>query len=449
MMRARLSQEGRFRAKAQGAQSTLRQKADEPSESLEDYISHLGELGVPCDYARNLPPRSPGLIDLQWFAAEDEGRTEEPSEYKLRKAREEGRVAKSQELIAAVGLLLPAAAIVILSPYLARTMREMVIYYLSLAGKADITTDGGPIAMAFFEYFAKLTLPIAAVAVIGAIVSNLLQVGFLFTAKPITPDFSKIVPHFGQYLKRTMFSVEGLFNLAKSIVKVIIIGFVSYLVIQGEFDKLRTLFEGPFWPSVTYIFSLAMRLVIIVAVAMLVLAIPDYMFQRRQYMEGLKMTKEEVKEERKMQEGDPMVKGRLRERMRELLSRNMAANVPKADVVITNPTHFAIALEWDRERMVAPTVTAKGMDEVAQRIKRIAIDNGVPLVENRPLARALYADVEIGDAIPDKYYQAIAAVLAHVYGGQAELSDEESRSSLAGATAGRAAGRAETAGAAL
>jgi flagellar biosynthetic protein FlhB len=135
------------------------------------------------------------------------------------------------------------------------------------------------------------------------------------------------------------------------------------------------------------------------------------------------MSKEEVKEEHKQQEGDPMVKSRLRERMRELLSRNMAANVPKADVVITNPTHYAIALEWEREKMVAPTVTAKGADEVALRIKRIAMDSGVPIVENRPLARALYADVEIGDAIPEKYYQAIAAVLAHVYGAAGEASE--------------------------
>lgn len=359
---------------------------------------------------------SPGAIDLQWFAAEDEGRTEEPSEYKLRKAREEGRVAKSQDLIAAIGVLFPAAAIVILAPSMGSTMREMLIYYLGLVGHADITTDAGPIAQAFFMYFIKLTLPVAAVAMVGAFFSNVLQVGFLFTAKPITPDFSKIVPRFGQFFKRTLFSVEGLFNIAKSILKVGIIGFVSYLVIQGEFDHLRTLFEGPFWPSVSYVFSLAMRLVIIVAIALLALAIPDYVFQRRQYKESLKMSKQEVKEEMKMQEGDPQVKGRLRERMRELLSRNMAANVPKADVVITNPTHYAIALEWDREKMAAPTVTAKGVDEVAQRIKRIAMDAGVPLVENRPLARALYADVEIGDAIPEKYYQAIAAVLAHVYG---------------------------------
>jgi flagellar biosynthetic protein FlhB len=362
------------------------------------------------------PASDPGLIHLQWFAAEDEGRTEEPSETKLRKAREEGRVAKSQELIGAVGLLFPAVAIVLLGPYLARTMRDMLVYYLGLVGKTDITRDSAPIVAAFFSYFVQLTLPIAAVAFVGAIFSNVLQVGFVFSVKPITPDFSKIVPRFGQYFTRTLFSVEGLFNFAKSLIKIIIIGVMAFLTIQGEFDKLRRLFEGPFWPSITFIFSLTMRLVIEVAAAMLALAIPDYIFQRRQYMESLKMSKQEVKEEHKMQEGDPLVKSRMRERMRELLSRNMAANVPKADVVITNPTHYAIALEWDREKMAAPTVTAKGLDEVAQRIKQIAADNGVPLVENRPLARALYTDVEIGDTIPEKYYQAIAAVLAHVFG---------------------------------
>ena len=244
------------------------------------------------------------------------------------------------------------------------------------------------------------------------------------------------MPRFGQYFKRTLFSLEGFFNFAKSLIKIVIIGVMAFVTIQGEFDKLRRLFEGPFWPSVTFIFSLTMRLVIEVAVAMLALAIPDYIFQRRQYLESLKMSKEEVKEERKMQEGDPLVKNRMRERMRELLSRNMAANVPKADVVITNPTHYAIALEWDREKMAAPTVTAKGVDEMAQKIKRIAAENGVPLVENRPLARALYADVDIGDTIPDKYYQAIAAVLAHVYAGSgADALDGVTDGAFAGAGA--------------
>jgi len=366
-----------------------------------------------------MQPHSPSFIHLQWFAAEDEGRTEEPSEYKLRKAREEGKVAKSQELIGAMGLLLPAVALLLLAPYYGRTLAEMLRFYFSQVGQVDVATEAGPLAAAFFSYFAKLALPIALVALVAALGSNLLQVGFLFTVKPITPDFSRIVPRFGQYLKRTMFSTEALFNLAKALIKVAIIGFIAYITIKGEMSKLITSFAASFWESVALVGSLALRLVVEVAVALLALAIPDYLFQRRQFMETMKMSKEEVKEERKMQEGDPLVKSRLRERMRELLARNMAANVPKADVVITNPTHFAVALEWDRERMAAPLVTAKGQDEVALRIRRIAEENGVPLVENRPLARALYAEVEIGDAIPEKYYQAIAAVLAHVYSAAA------------------------------
>ncbi|MBL8965847.1 MAG: flagellar biosynthesis protein FlhB [Spirochaetaceae bacterium] len=363
----------------------------------------------------NIPFGSPASIDLQWFAAEDEGRTEEPSEYKLRKAREEGRVAKSQELVGALGLLFPSVTLVLLAPSMGKTIREMLLFYFTKVSNPDVVGGGGPLAAAFFSYFARLTLPLAAVAVVAAVASNLVQTGFLFTLKPITPDFSKIVPRFGQYFKRTLFSAEGLFNFAKTILKVIIIGVVAFLTVRNEIDRLMALYLAPFWASVELIASLAIRLVIEVAVILLALSIPDYLFQRRQYMESLKMTKEETKEERKMQEGDPLVKSRMRERMRELLTRNMAANVPKADVVIANPTHYAIALEWERERMAAPTVTAKGADEVALRIRRIAEEAGVPVVENRPLARALYAEVEIGDSIPEKYYQAIAAVLASVY----------------------------------
>jgi flagellar biosynthetic protein FlhB len=365
----------------------------------------------------------PPIIDLQWFAAEDEGRTEEPSEYKIRKAREEGKVAKSQELIGAVGLLLPALTLALLAPYLARTMREMVQFYFSRAAEADISRDAGPLAAAFFSYFARLAVPLAAVAVVSALFSNILQVGFIFSAKPITPDFSRIVPRFGEYLRKTTFSTQGLFGLAKSVVKIAVIAIVSYMSVRDQIDHIVTLFTTPLWKSVMFIGSLAIRLIIQVAIATLILAVPDYLFQRHQYLESLKMSKQEVKEERKQQEGDPLVRSRLRERMRELLSRNMAANVPKADVVITNPTHFAVALEWDRDRMTAPIVTAKGQDEVALRIRRIAQENGVPLVENKPLARALYADVDIGDAIPDKYYQAIATVLAHVYAAAESQAD--------------------------
>lgn len=373
---------------------------------------------LPFSYSSPLSRQavSPAEIHLQWFASpEEEGRTEEASEYKLRKAREEGRVAKSQDLVAAVGLLLSAVALAILAPWMLTTLREMIVRFLTLSSEADIIRDGAVIAGLFFNYFLRLMLPLAVVAVLAALFGNILQVGFLFSVKPITPDFKKVIPHFGQYFQRTIFSMEGLYNLGRSILKITVICVVAWIVVNGELGKLRNLYFAPIWTSVKLVAGMIIRLVISVAVTLLALSIPDYMFQKRQFMERMKMTKQEVKEERKMHEGDPQVKGRLRERMRDLLTRNMAVNVPKADVVITNPTHFAVALEWDRESMAAPMVTAKGQDEAALRIRRIAEDAKVPVVENRPLARALYAETEIGQVIPEKYYQAIAAVLAHVY----------------------------------
>ncbi len=366
---------------------------------------------------------SPADIHLQWFASpEEEGRTEEPSEYKLRKAREEGRVAKSQDLVAAIGLLLTAVTLAILAPWMLETLREMLVLFLKLSTESDIVTDGALAAGLFFRYLLRLLLPLASVGVLAALFGNILQVGFLFSVKPITPDFKKVVPRLGQYFQR-IFSMEGLYNLGKSILKIAIIGTVAWILVNGELERLRNLYLAPFWTSVKLVSGMILKLILAVAVTLLALSIPDYMFQRRQFLERMKMTKQEVKEERKMHEGDPQVKGRLRERMRDLLTRNMAVNVPKADVVITNPTHFAVALEWDRESMAAPMVTAKGMDEAALRIRRIAEDARVPVVENRPLARALYAETEIGQVIPEKYYQAIAAVLAHVYA----LSDKGRR----------------------
>lgn len=368
-------------------------------------------------------------IDLQWFAsAEDEGRTEEASEYKIRKAREEGRVAKSQELVGALCLLTPALTILFLAPSMLRTSVEMLRFYLSRAVELDPTKDG-IVVSAFFSYFSRLALPVALVAFATAIFANVVQTGFLFTTKPLVPNFSKILPRFGQYLKRTLFSAEGMFNLAKSIVKILVIGAVAFAIVQAELPRLANLQASSLWTGFSFVASLAARIVISCALLLLLLSVPDFLFQRWQYRESLKMTKQEVKEERKMYEGDPLVKGRLRQRMRELMSRNMAANVPKADVVVTNPTHFAVALEWNRATMAAPTVTAKGQDEVALRIRQIARDAGVPLVENKPLARALYAEADIGDAVPEKYYQAIAVILAHVY----KMNGSAGRGEAAGA----------------
>jgi flagellar biosynthetic protein FlhB len=182
-----------------------------------------------------------------------------------------------------------------------------------------------------------------------------------------------------------------------------------------EFDQLMTLGIRPYRDAFIAVAGIAFRIMVEAAIAMIIMSLPDYLFQRYQHRESLKMTKQEVKEERKTTEGDPQIRGRLRERMRDLLGQNQLQNVPEADVVVTNPTHYAIALQWDQERMVAPMVTAKGQDNIAQRIREVAKENNVPIMENKPLARALYSEVEIGDTIPERYYEVMAIILAEVY----------------------------------
>jgi flagellar biosynthetic protein FlhB len=352
-------------------------------------------------------------IDLQWFAAEDEGRTEEPSEYKIRRAREEGRVAKSQELIGALVLFLPVMTLLFLAPSMLRTCVEMVRFFFLRAVELDPAKDR-IISVVFLSYFVRLVLPIVVMAMAAAILANLVQTGFLFTTKPLTPDFTKIVPHFGRYFQRTLFSREGFFNFFKSIVKLGIIGLVAYFIILNNKDRLTNLQRVDLWLGISTVASLAARMLIISALLLLLLSIPDYMFQRWQYRESLKMTRQEVKEEQRTYDGDPYVRSRLRSRMREIMTRDMLQRVPQADVVITNPTHFAVALEYRLNAMEAPQVTAKGEDEIAFRIRRIAEQHGVPLVENKPLARALYANTEVGDIIPEAYYQLVADILIKV-----------------------------------
>jgi len=353
--------------------------------------------------------------DLQRFAAEDEGRTEDPTEAKIRKAREEGKVAKSPDITAALVLLLPMVTISFLATSMWQTLVEMTRFYLSQATTSDPISGGGPISATFFSYLVRLLAPALGVALVAAIGANLLQVGALFTTKPITPDFTRIVPKFGQWIKRSLFSTEALFNVAKQLVKVAIIAAVAILNIQGEWTHLINLLHVSFGLAAETLWRIGLNIILQCAVVMLVLAVPDYLFQRHQHKESLMMSVQEVKEERKQQEGDPLIRSRLRERMREILRQNMMQNVPKADVIITNPTHFAIALQWDASTMTAPTVVAKGQDLIAQRIKQVAADAGVPLVENKPLARALYAAVDIGDQIPQEYWELVSRILAEIY----------------------------------
>jgi flagellar biosynthesis protein FlhB len=223
------------------------------------------------------------------------------------------------------------------------------------------------------------------------------------------------VPRFGRWLQRSFASGEALFNFAKSLVKIVVIAVIAYLNIRASLPELTRLALSAFLVGVATISRIAFRIVLEAAISLLVFSAVDYWFQRRQHMESLKMSKQEVKEERKMYKGDPLTRSRLRERMREIMRRTMLKAVPKADVVITNPTHYAVALEYNRALMVAPTVVAKGADLIAQKIKEVAAENSVPIMENKPLAQALFKEVEIGDTIPEKFYDALSIILAEVY----------------------------------
>jgi flagellar biosynthetic protein FlhB len=294
-----------------------------------------------------------------------------------------------------------------------RTTVQMFTFYFSRAG-SESAFNGG-LFSSFMSWLTAIALPVLAIVFVVAILGNVIQVGFFFTVKPITPDFSRISPRFGRWLQRSFASPEALFNFAKSMLKIAVIAFIAWLNISAALPQLTRLAQSAFFAGVSLISRLSFRILLEAALAFLVFSAVDYWFQRRQHMESLKMSKQEVKEERKMYEGDPLTRSRLRERMREIMRRTMLTAVPKADVVITNPTHFAVALEYNRALMSAPTVIAKGADLVAQKIKEIAAENSVPVMENKPLAQALFREVEIGDTIPEKFFEALSIILAEVY----------------------------------
>ncbi|MCH5292292.1 MAG: flagellar biosynthesis protein FlhB [Treponema sp.] len=348
------------------------------------------------------------------MAAEDEGRTEEPSEYKLEKARKEGRVAKSQEVSGALILLFGIIIIIAMAKFLLAQLIGAMQFYFSRCTAGDIKNPS--FVTAFFDFFLRCVLPVGVVGFIAAIVGNIIQTrGFIFSLKPIEPKFSKIVPKIGEYLKKTIFSAKGLFNVAKSLGKVALIILVAYTYIRKDiFVLMEIISNGDIAGALVKIASMAAQILLTVAVLFLAISIPDYFIQKRDFMEEMKMTKQEVKEEYKEMEGDPEVKSRLQQMQRQLLQQNIPKAVAESDVVIANPTHFAVALKYDAQSSDAPMVNAKGEDNIALTIRRIAEENGVPVVENRPLARDLYTNIEIGDIIPEAYMTAVAVIYAHL-----------------------------------
>lgn len=354
-------------------------------------------------------------VNLQLFA--DSGdKTEKATPKKRSKAREEGQVLQSREMTAAIVLLCMFVTLRLSGGFMYEEILSYFRMVLTQYPKIDslFTIDGvSKIFGEFFITFLKISAPLFIVALITGVVSGYAQVGFLFTAKTLAFKFSKLNPLNG--LKR-VFSIRSVTELIKSIVKIVIIGFIGYMYLQGEAVNVLNTMDMDTISIAVYIGVTATNVAIRMCIAMLILGVLDYGYQWWEYEKSLKMSKQEIKEEHKEAEGNPEVKSKIRQKQRQISMRRMLQDIPKADVVITNPTHFAVAIKYDANVSDAPSVLAKGQDYIALRIKEIAKENNVEIVENKPLARSLYETVEIGGKIPPELYQAVAEVLAFVYG---------------------------------
>jgi flagellar biosynthetic protein FlhB len=340
-------------------------------------------------------------------------KTEQPTPRKLQQARRKGQVAKSRDLAAAVilvGMIILAyvsleGSVQSFQANLTRYFRTAFHYHLAPEHMVRALMD-------FSLDTAILAAPVFIVAVILAVLANIVQVGFLFAPEALKPKAERVNP--AQGFKR-LFSVKSLVELVKSILKVVITASVVYLVIRSRIPDLLTMF----FRNPLDIFATLMEILLAVAtaaaIAFFVLSVFDLMFQRFEHFKNLKMTKQEVKEEMKHSEGDPHLKSWLRRRQREIAMNQIREEVPQSTVVVTNPQHYAVALRYREDEMTAPVVTAKGAGYLAQRIKEIAAENEIPVIRKPEVARALYHQTEPGQEIPIELYQAVAEIIATVY----------------------------------
>lgn len=343
----------------------------------------------------------------------DQEKTEQATSKRRQDAREKGQVAKSREL-ASVAVL--GACLVYFyfgASVMATRLMELMRTSFRKSGQMAISIDNiQPLLMDLvFQTFALLA-PFLLVTIIAGLMINILQVGILFSSKAITPKYSKIDPIKG--LQR-LFSLRSLVELVKSILKIAIVGFVAYLTISGESQKLLPLADLGVSDILRYMGEVSFKILYSTCWVLVILAVLDYGYQKWEHERSLKMSIKEIKEENKQTEGDPLIKGRIRKLQREMARKRMMAAVPKADVVITNPTHLAVAIRYEPETMNAPCVIAKGADFLAEKIKEIARNSGVPVVENKVVAQVLYKIIAVEQAVPVNLYKAIAEILAHVY----------------------------------
>lgn len=359
--------------------------------------------------------------NLQWFAKDGPGgeKTEPATSKKLREARDDGKVAKSKELTSAFDLIVLFLVLKVFISTVGTGFLEVFYYvYNTMPDFVSINAvemSSMAISSFFAVIFMKMLVIVAPFFIFGFVINvviSVLQVGWKVSAKPMKPKLDRFDPINGF---KKMFSKDSLFELFKSILKIGVIVYVAYTSIKGEKNDIFILYDMPLNQALALCGEVIINTGLKISIVYLIIGFADFIYQRFRFNEEMKMSKQEVKDEYKNTEGNPEIKGRQRQRMREASRQRMMQDVPKADVVITNPTHLAVAIKYDPEKAKAPIVVAKGEDFLAQKIRETAKENHIEIIENKPLARMLYANVEIGEAIPPELYQTVAEILAMVY----------------------------------
>ncbi len=344
---------------------------------------------------------------------DDEQKTEDPTQKRLDDAVKKGNVPTSKEVGSFLMMMALAFIVAWFTPIMMRDAGKLLTPFIAdpHTMAADQKGISELLRHVVFGSISILVVPFVA-AIVAAIAGGMLQHGIVVSGEPLVPKLSKISPMAG--IKR-LFSMRSLVEFIKNLFKITLVGAVSYVVVISDMGHLYELPDRTTESMLAFLLLLAKRVVIAVAIIMFFIAIFDVFYQRFKYIKSLRMTKQEIKDEYKQSEGDPMIKGRLRRLRMERAQNRMMAAVPSADVVITNPTHFSVALTYDTSKMQAPLVVAKGQDLIALKIREIAKENNVPIVENPPLARALFASVEVDEEIPQVHYEAVAKVISYVY----------------------------------
>ncbi len=338
----------------------------------------------------------------------------DPTPYRISKAREDGNVFKSQEVVSVLMLTFGLSVMYMGATGTFDALKRLTADIFSQAATIDMTPEVATLmSMDLMQKTARILTPLLGVLMACGITFNLMQSGINITTKPLAPKIENLSPLKG--LKR-IFSIKGLVSTGKALLKIAIVGPIAFLHINGLMPELMQLHTLPMMDTLQMLAMWMFALVLKILVVLIFLAAVDFVYEKWQYKEDMKMSKQEIDDEQKMMQGDPQVKSKMREKAREILRRpRLDHAVLKADVVVTNPTHYAVALRYDPNEAPAPTVLVKGIRKRALRIKHLAKENNIPTVENRPLARALYAAVEEGMEIPEDLYAAVATLLAEIY----------------------------------